>query len=181
MDSNIALLRGINVGGKNRVEMPRLKAIFEALGYNPVATYINSGNVIFGGTTDAEQPVTEIEQAIEDEFGLSVRVLLRTKHQVDAVLSAVPRTWVHDKTTRSEVLFLWDEVDRPDIVDEIPVREGIDRVLYAPGAVLWNVDRSDLGRSRMSRLVGSKIYKMMTMRNINTTRKLAGLMHQLTE
>ena len=50
----IALLRGINVGGKNKVEMPRLKTLFESLGYTDVHTYINSGNIIFTANSDAD-------------------------------------------------------------------------------------------------------------------------------
>ena len=73
----LALLRGINVGGKNKVEMARLKTLFESIGCSDVRTYINSGNVIFTNGRVAARLRTSIEKAIAQEFGFDVRVVLR--------------------------------------------------------------------------------------------------------
>ncbi|MEZ4194988.1 MAG: DUF1697 domain-containing protein [Candidatus Paceibacterota bacterium] len=78
MKKYVALLRGINVGGNNKVEMTKLKVCFESLGYNNVITYINSGNIIFETKkTDTKKLTEEIEKVIKDTFKLNIKVLLR--------------------------------------------------------------------------------------------------------
>jgi uncharacterized protein (DUF1697 family) len=103
----LALLRGINVGGKNKVEMSRLKTTFEAAGLTRVSTYINSGNVIFGdeGREPAEL-ITLLEDAIATEFGFPVKVLLRDFQTVESVAEAIPPSWKDDSTMRCYVMFL---------------------------------------------------------------------------
>ncbi|MDQ3501393.1 MAG: DUF1697 domain-containing protein, partial [Actinomycetota bacterium] len=73
----VALLRGINVGGKNKVEMKKLKATFEGAGMTDVTAYINSGNVVFKSTArKAAELEAKLEKAIERDFGFSIKVLL---------------------------------------------------------------------------------------------------------
>ncbi len=169
---SVALLRGINVGGKNKVEMPRLRGVFERIGLTDVTTYINTGNVVFAGAGSR----TRIEDAIEDEFGFRVPVVLRDLDRVRGVTERVPDHWVNDGTMKCDVAFLWEEYDRPEVVGELPAREGIDEVFYVPGAVVWKVERSNLTRSGLPRLVGGALYRGMTVRNINTVRRIAELM-----
>lgn len=171
---HVALLRGINVGGKNKVDMPRLRAVFEAAGMDQVSTYINTGNVIFSAA-DSPDPLA-LGHAITDEFSLEIPVLLRSHDEMRRVTSAIPDEWVNDNSMKCDVMFLWDDIDSPHLVDELDRREGIDDVRYIPGALLWKVDRSNLTRSRMTKLVGAKRYRSMTVRNVNTVRKLTVLM-----
>lgn len=174
----VALLRGINVGGKNKVEMSRLRATFENLGLAHVSTYINSGNVIFSGDDrSGDSLVASIEQAIADEFGLSLRVLVRDLDAMSATEDALPPTWTNDATMKTDVMFLW--VDDPNVIDALPAREGVDDVIYVAGAIVWRVDRANLNRSGMSKIVGTKLYREMTIRNCNTVRRLAELMRQV--
>ncbi|MDX1447825.1 MAG: DUF1697 domain-containing protein [Acidimicrobiia bacterium] len=175
-DTHLALLRGINVGGKNKVEMPRLRSVFEGLGYTNVETYINTGNVIF--TADGAPDPAPIEQAILDEFALEIPVLVRTSEQVATVIEALPDDWQNDERMKCDVMFLWDDVDDPSIVGQLDCKPGIDDVRYVPGALLWKVDRPNLNRSGMRKIVGSRLYRSMTVRNVNTVRKLANLMDQ---
>lgn len=173
----VALLRGINVGGKNKVEMSRLRATFEDLGLSHVSTYINSGNVIFSeDDRSGDSLVASIEEAIADEFGLSLKVLLRDLDTMAATEDALPPTWTNDATMKTDVMFLW--VDDPSVIDALPVREGVDDVVYAPGAIVWRVDRANLNRSGMSKIVGSKLYREMTIRNCNTVRRLVERMRE---
>src|SRR5579871_5313649 len=77
-ETYVALLRGINVGGNNKVEMAKLKRTFEQLGLLDVRTFIASGNVVFrASTADRRGLTTTIEAQIEADFGLKVKVLLR--------------------------------------------------------------------------------------------------------
>lgn len=174
---SVALLRGINVGGKNKVEMGRLRQTFERVGLAGVRTYINTGNVIFdsgGRSPGALRP--DLQAAITDEFDLELEIVLRDIDEMTATAEAIPESWVNDSTMKCDVMFLWESVDSPDIIEELPVREGIDTVTYVPGAVIWKVDRPNLTRSGMSRIVGTNLYKAMTVRNCNTVRKIVELM-----
>lgn len=174
----VALLRGINVGGKNKVEMARLTETFERVGATGVRTYIASGNVIFDDKRAAQQLAGVIEDAIEEEFGLRLKVLLCDEATFREIAAATPEIWVNDKTMRTDVMFLWEDVDSPETVERLPAKDGIDEVRYVPGAILWRVDFEDLTRSGKARLVGTKLYKSMTVRNINTVRKLVELMEE---
>ena len=73
-------------------------------------------------------------------------------------------------------MFLWEDVDDPGALDRVTVKEGIDDVVYHPGAIVWRVDRKVLTRSGMMRLTSEDLYKQMTIRNVNTVRKLADMM-----
>ena len=173
----VALLRGVNVGGKNKVDMKQLKAAFEEAGMTSVRTYINSGNVIFSSSLRSRARLTKVlEEAIERAFGFRVEVLVRDLKSMRAVVKALPRTWVNDATTKCDVMFLWDEVARPSVVKELPIKAEIEDVKYVSGALLWRVDRNSVTRSGLMKLVGTPLYKRMTIRNCNTTRKLLELM-----
>jgi uncharacterized protein (DUF1697 family) len=85
---------------------------------------------------------------------------------------------VDDKVTRCYVLFLRHTIDSPVILDRIDVNTGVEELVYTPGALLWAADRSGLTRSRVARLPKA-LGAEMTARNLNTTRKLYGLMQAL--
>ena len=170
----VALLRGINVGGKKRVEMARLRESFERLGFSDVQTYINSGNVIF--RHDRAPDERAIETALESEFGFEIKVVVRDRKNIQALVEALPDDWVNDATMKCDVMFLRAEVDGPEVLDQVTAKPGIDDVKYVDGALLWRVDRPDVTRSGMTKIVGTDLYKRMTVRNCNTVRKLAALM-----
>lgn len=172
----VALLRGINVGGKAKVEMARLKTVFENLGFDDVVTYINSGNVIFVDKNKIPDKVQLIEKAIKKEFGFAVPVIIRTQEAIKALLHNIPNSWTNDQQQRTDVLFLWDEVDDPDVMKSIAYKADIETFIYLAGAVVWNVARENVRRGSGPKLIGTELYKHMTVRNINTVRKLDELM-----
>jgi uncharacterized protein (DUF1697 family) len=172
----VALLRGINVGGNRTVSMKTLKAVFEAADMTDVRTYINSGNVVFPSSLrSAKRIMPALQRAIAREFGFAVDVLIVSQRRLRAIVEAIPESWTNDQAMRCDVLFLWDDVDRRAVLDELPVREGIDTVRYTPGAIIWQLDRKNINKSRMAKLVGTPLYKRMTIRNCNTARKLLAL------
>jgi uncharacterized protein (DUF1697 family) len=175
----VALLRGINVGGKNRVEMPKLREAFGKLGFEDVRTYINSGNVIF---RHDEAPRAEaVEKALRTEFGFAIKVTLRDRANIEAIADALPDDWVNDDTMKCDVMFLWDHLDSRQTLDEVTVKPDIDEVKSVEGALIWRVDRPVLTRSGLMRVAGSELYKSMTIRNCNTVRKLAALMEAVED
>jgi uncharacterized protein (DUF1697 family) len=178
----LALLRGVNVGGKNKVEMSRLKANFEAAGLTKVRTYINSGNVVFASDrTNAARLITRLEESIATEFGFPVRLVVRDLETMKATAEAIPLSWKDDSTMRCYVMFLWDDVDEPGIVEQLTIKDAIDDVMYVPGAIIWRVDRADLTRSGMMKITSDPLYQSMTIRNCNTVRRLEELMTEANE
>ncbi len=172
----LALLRGINVGGNARVEMSRLKQAFERIGLANVTTYINSGNVIFQSDKDTKELVTAIENEIKNEFGLDVPVVIRSLKQMQVVSTALPVSWLNNSEVRTDVLFLWEDVATPDIMNQIVTRPEIDNVKYIDGTILWHVTRPNQTKSGLLKVIGTPLYKRMSVRNANTVRKLCELM-----
>lgn len=173
----VALLRGINVGGNNKVDMKRLKATFESSGFSNVVTYINSGNIVFEVLSQEhdDQIVEKIEKAINQDFQLEIKVLLRNYKNIDTICQKLPATWVKNEKMRTDVIFLWEKFDKPGVLKQIQINP-VDNVKYIPGALLWNVDSKDYSKSSMQKLIGTELYRNMTIRNVNTVRKLHEIM-----
>jgi len=173
----IALLRGINVGGKNKIDMKLLKQTFERVGMNDVVTYINTGNIIFSYKSISKTELSCIlEEAIHNDFGLLIKVVVRSFDDIRGIINAIPDTWKNDKDMKSDVLFLWDEIDDESVLMNLVIKPNIDTVKYIPGAILWSVEKKNVTKSGMSKINGSKIYKQVTVRNVNTARKIYELM-----
>jgi uncharacterized protein (DUF1697 family) len=169
----VAFLRGVNVGGKGIVSMAAIKEAVVALGLSDVRTYINSGNVIFSTrASDARRLTARIEKALEQHTSMAIKVLVMDHKTLKKMVEAIPRNWVDDKTMRTYVLLLWKELDDRTILDRLPMKPGVDELRYTPGAVVWRVDRENVGRSQMNRIVGTALYKKITVRSANTMRKL---------
>ena len=173
----VALLRGVNVGGNNMISMSALKKSFEALGFNDVVTYINSGNIIFKSKeTDARKLESKIEKMLSKEYQLDSRVVLRSLSEMEKLVKNLPRNWNDDSGWRYNVIFLRHTIDSEKILAELEVKKDIEEVVYYPGALLWRAQISELTRTNMLKLSSRKMYQDMTIRNLNTTRKLYELM-----
>lgn len=169
----IAFLRGVNVGGKGIVSMAAIREALVDLGLSDVRTYINSGNVIFSTrASNGQQLSVRIEKALEQHTGMAIKVLVMNHKNLKTMVDAIPRNWVDDKTMRTYVLLLWKELDDRTILDRLPIKPAVDELRYTPGAVVWRVDRENVGRSQMNRFVGTPLYKKVTIRSVNTMRKL---------
>jgi uncharacterized protein (DUF1697 family) len=99
----VALLRGVNVGGRGKVDMRELRRQFEKLGCSDVSTYINSGNVIFRDRRSASTLTHELEKV------LGRRVAVRSLAQMKALCGRIPGDWVNDKEQKTDVGFALDE------------------------------------------------------------------------
>lgn len=176
----VALLRGINVGGKNKVDMKKLKQAFEEAGMSSVTTYINSGNIIFADNSHPKEQLAPIlERAIESQFNLKINILIYDVDEFGEIAQAIPENWANDQQMKSDVLFLWQVVDDKTVLDGLTVKPDVDRVIYVPGAILWAVDRDKVTRSGMVKIVGSALYQRVTIRNVNTVRKIQALLQSL--
>jgi uncharacterized protein (DUF1697 family) len=174
--SYVAFLRAINVGGNSIVSMAAFKDAFVALGFSDVRTYINSGNVIFSTSSAATQTLAaRIEKSIEKQTGMPIKALVLSRAALKQIVDFIPADWVDDRVMRCYVILLWKAVDDPKILAQLPSNPAVEDVRYTPGAVIWRVDRENLGKSRMTRLIGTPLYKQLTMRSANTIRKINAL------
>jgi uncharacterized protein (DUF1697 family) len=176
----VALLRGVNVGGNNMISMSSLKQSFEKLGFSDVATYINSGNIIFKSKeADARKLEIKIEKMLAKEYQLGSKVVLRSLSEMEKLVQSIPRNWTGESGWRYNVIFLRHTIDSEKILAELEVKKDIEEVVYCPGALLWSAQVSEMTRTNMIKLSSRKMYQDMTIRNLNTTRKLYELMKKL--
>ena len=171
----IALLRGINAGKERRIDMKNLKAIFESLGCINVSTYINSGNVIFESKNSRENISRKVESGLKNEFDFKIPLLVKTEREMKKIADVIPVDWQNDSYQRSDVAYLFPEIDSKKTIDELPVKKEFMDIRYVKGAIYWNVDRKNYNKSHLNKIIGHKLYQLMTVRNVNTARHLAGI------
>src|SRR6185369_5867953 len=176
----VALLRGVNVGGNNMISMSSLKQSFETMGFTDVVTYINSGNILFKSKeAGARKLETKIEKMLVKDYQLDSRVVLRSLAEMETIVKRLPKTWTGDSKWRYNVIFLRHTIDSEKILAELEVKKDIEEVAYCPGALFWSAQVSELTRTNMLKLSSRKMYQDMTVRNVNTTRKLYELMKKV--
>ena len=169
----IALLRGINVGNSVKINMKELKTLFEQCGFSDVSTYINSGNVIFK-SKDKKNSITEnIEKALHTTTGNEVKVLVKTKSEMVKIANNIPNNWQNNDDEKTDVAYLFESIDTENIINELPIKKEYIQVIYVKGALIWNVRRKDYNKSHLNKIISHKVYKDMTIRNVNTARYLA--------
>jgi len=171
--SYVALLRGINVGGRNIISMADLRTVFNEAGYGDVRTYIQSGNVVF--TTGA--PRDGLEQALESmlagALGRPVTVVVRSKQQVRNVVVRAPDGFGSDADAyRYDAMFLTSPLTPAGVLELLNLREGVDRAWPGPGIVYFSRHAEQLTKSRMSKIASMPAYQRMTIRNWRTTTTL---------
>ncbi len=173
----VALLRGINVGGRTLVKMADLKVCFEDLGFGAVSTYIASGNVLFESDEgDAAGLATTIEAAIERRFELPVKVVVLDRRSYTRIVKAIPQPWIGDGSLRANVAFVRRGTDAGEVVRGLEPDPAVEEVKAIKGAILWATRRDALNRSVMRKLIAGAAYKELTVRNLNTTLKLHELL-----
>lgn len=170
----IALFRGINVGGNRKVEMKKLKGLFESLGYTEVSTYINSGNILFESDLDTKSVLTKITKTFEKTFDFEIPTLVKTEKEMKKIADAIPKDWQNDPTQRTDIAYLFPEIDSKKIIEELPFKKEFVDVRYTKGAIIWNIKKVNMNKSNLAKLISHKLYKSMTIRNVNTARFLAG-------
>ncbi len=172
----VALLRGINVGGKAKVDMKTLKQLTETLGFSHVKTYINSGNVLFLSDLDPILIKTQLETSIQSHFGVKITVMLCDQAMIAHLCQTIPLNWTNDARFKTDIFFLSKMYDHPSSLNLIKHNLEVDHLIYAPGAICWHIDRQFYLQSSLSKFIATPLYKNMTARNINTLRKINALM-----
>ncbi|HEV7639763.1 MAG TPA: DUF1697 domain-containing protein [Gaiellaceae bacterium] len=168
MPRQLALLRGVNVGRNKRVEMTRLRALLEELGYRDVRTYVNSGNAIFSGPSRSE---AHLEAAIAKAFGFEVPVVLRSRDELADIVQANPLRDIATDPAKYLVLFCAAKastgLDPGDFAPETFHVRGREMYLWAPGGI---------GTSPLAKaLAAESVVDKSTARNWRTVEKLLAL------
>ncbi len=182
MNTYVILMRGINVGGKNKIPMSDLKKCLEGLGFSNVSTYIASGNVILKSDKSAEEVKAQIEGALPESFELDsglIKVLVLTRDQFQAIIEDKPKGFGEQpEKYHSDAIFLMG-IDAAQVMPVFDPREGVDKVWPGEGVIYSQRLSSQRTKSRLSKIMGTPAYKSMTIRSWNTTTKLLKMLEEM--
>ena len=173
----VLLLRGINVGGKNKVAMSDLKDMISKLGYENVITYINSGNIIFDANDNKEIVRVKISHMLET-FPFSINKVILTQEEYLDEISNLPEWW-SEELFRRDVLFYSDEVDYSIMKERIKMMPLNDEMVhFGKCAVFWGKynEKNYLSTSYHKLLMKESFYKSITIRNARTFEKIIELL-----
>ena len=177
MDTYLLLLRGINVGGRNRLPMADLRVLLSGLGFADVATYLQSGNVVCTGSGRAGDVAERVATAIADEMSLTVPVVARTSAEWATVIAGNPFAGVDDDPKRLHVTFLAGEPD-PNRVNELMAESGSfepDKVAVVGPDVYLHVPRGYSDTGLQNAFLERKLGQVASTRNWRTVTALAEL------
>lgn len=173
MKKYVAFLRGINVSGKNKIDMSKLKECVESAGFTDVSTYLNSGNVTF--STDEVSPRAIIENRIRDDFGLKISVYIIEMERLQEVLENAPSWWDSgDKTRYDNLIFILTD-DSPEYVCELigAPTEDLEQVQIYQNVIFWTFDRSKYQKCNWwKKTAADEIKDKLTIRTANTIKKI---------
>jgi uncharacterized protein (DUF1697 family) len=171
-----AFLRGINVGGKNKIKMETLREICAALGFKAVKTYINSGNIIFETVkSDDKKLAAKIEKAIEKEFGLNIKTMVRSLAEIEAIVENNPFDGQFENDRDLHVFFL--EEDLPEEKRELLLSNNSETEMFAVrNREIYCLLRVSVLDSLMGKdYIGKKLKVSATARNWRTVNKILEL------
>jgi uncharacterized protein (DUF1697 family) len=165
------------VGGKNKISMPELKAAFEGRGFQNVVTYINSGNILFDGDLGLQETKAACEDLIETGFGLKIAVGIITADHLADALTHAPEWWNSDADSTHNAIFAIPPATAEEIRSAVGEAKPEYEKIYCHGSVIfWSAPLKTYARTRWSKIVQNKaVYNLITIRNANTTLKLAAL------
>lgn len=173
----VALLRGINVGGNAIIRMDELKKAVEQCGFAEVSTYIQSGNVIFKTDENDREKITNIlEQNLSGTFHIDLKIVVLSHDHLKQILHDVPREWNTSKNLRCYIAFAKSPTTPQEVLPYLRLAQGVDSVQVGNEVIYMTTKMEGLMKSGFKKLISTKIYKRLTMRNYNTSRKLLELM-----
>lgn len=179
MKRYITFLRGINISGKNKVPMAKLKKGFERLAYTEVKTYLNSGNVIFSSDeTDIIKFTSRIEEMIKNQFGLDIPVFVISKEELEDISHHAPDWWGDEsKEIYDNLIFIMPPAIFKDVYNEIgePKTE-LEKIKEYKETIFWSFSRKDYQKTNWwSKTASANISSKLTIRTANTVRKVVNM------
>jgi uncharacterized protein (DUF1697 family) len=172
--SKVALLRGINVGGKNLIAMKDVTAAFEHAGYTDVRTHGQSGNVLFQAAERAELE-DSVERMLLERFGMPIMVVIRSGEELAAVVAGAPADF-GSPLLRSDVYFVKHPLSAEAVFADLPeLREGVDSMVAGEGALYFSRVAAQATKTRVQRLFAMPVFQRITVRSWKVTVRLAEL------
>lgn len=176
----VALLRGINVGGNNKIKMADLKVCLEKAGLNNVRTYIQSGNVLFeSAELDKALLTTQFEQTISKTFKLTVPTVILSEPELRTIAKNTPAGWLENPEWKYNYVFLKPPYKMDQVLTDIgELKPDIEAMTAGEGILYQGMSIKLFGRTTTGKLAGKPVYKLMTIRNHNTVTKLIALLDE---
>ena len=173
----VALLRAVNVGGRNPVPMAELREAFTGAGFTDVSTYIQSGNVLFSADGPASGLEDHIEAVLEQRFGVPIVVVVRSLRQLRSVVrSAPPGFGERPDEYHSDAIFIKAPLTTTQAMGVVQLRDGVDRAWAGTGVLYFARLSERRTQSKLSKIMGTPEYRLMTVRSWKTTMKLLELL-----
>jgi len=171
----IALLRGINVGGKNKVSMKELKELLKENGFFDVDTYINSGNIIFSSdNSDVEFLKRNCEALIFEKFKLKISVVVISSTELIETLNNAPDWWDFDNESKHNAIFVIPPTTVDEVIKEVgEAKPEYEKISSSSKVIFWSAPIKTISRTRWLKIVGKPVYNEVTIRNANTVKNLA--------
>lgn len=178
MNTHIALLRGINVGGQNVIKMETLKQCFVDMGFSEVKTYIQSGNVVFKTENIDKTTLTKkVENQLLKTFSIEINTAILTADEWMEIVENAPENFGSEpEKFRYDVWFLLPTTTVNEITSNIRLREGVDCLYAGKNAIYTTRLTNELNKSHLHKILQTPFYKSITVRNWNTTTKLWGIL-----
>lgn len=178
MKRYIALLRGINISGKNKISMSDLKESFTELGFSEAATHLNSGNVIFSSVIDDKNILlNKIKSMIKDRFDLDLPVFIILQEELKEVLSHAPDWWGDDnKEIYHNIIFPIPPLSYMELYGELgSPKEEYEKICHYQNVIFWSFSRNDYQKTNWwSKTASTSVSDKITIRTAGTVRKLLG-------
>lgn len=179
MKRYIALLRGINISGKNKISMAELKSCFIELGCTDVFTHLNSGNVVFSIDESIEIALAnKIRAMIQERLGLDIPVFVILQEELNDLLSKAPVWWgTDDKEIYDNLIFVMPSAAAEIIAEKIgePTKT-LEQVCICKNAIFWSFDRKKYAKANWWKETASAgIGEMITIRTANTLKKIVAM------
>jgi uncharacterized protein (DUF1697 family) len=177
MTTYIALLRGINVGGNNKIKMSELRESLERDGFQTVRSYIQSGNLLFDTAESSTQTFARaIEALIKKHFGMNIRTVVVSADSWQEIIRNAPKQWGVDPARKHNLLVLIEPFIMQEIVSAVgTLKPDIEMMVAGEGVLYQSMSKELYGKTTTGKLASSPVYKNMTVRNHNTCIKLADL------
>jgi uncharacterized protein (DUF1697 family) len=166
----VALLRGINVGGRNKVPMAELRSVVEKAGMTNVTTVLASGNVLFDADTDPAESATVLEKAVGAAFGYDAAIHVVPIDTVRAAVEGYPFPRLADR--HAYAVFVTDPGTLRGIADAAPADSDLEHVRAGEGLLYWDVEKGATLSSPFGTLTGKKHAGIVTTRNLQTLEKI---------
>ena len=177
----LALLRGVNVGGKNRISQEALRQAFESLGCRNVRTYIHSGNILFRSDKARVKDLAQtIEQELSARFAYAARAVVFPYDTYTSAVDAAPDDWGKNDEQQHNALFLLGDIRPEAVAAQLPPpKKAIETVTTGPRVLFWSVSKRQLTKTTFMKLPIAPVYQHVTVRNHKTVFTLLELFEEM--